>query len=164
LTRFDKNFNEIQYLKDLYKTDGVYLIETSFVEDIKTNLITKSDITNGFIFPFNDIKAKANVETTFDLQLTSDINISSKDNWIFEDIVEKNINGINLSTIVAKGTTERIITEKSTGRKNTFNIKLESWYSKGIGLTMMKQETPIGIFTDTYVKSISIDEFNELRK
>ena len=164
LTRFDKDFNEIQYLKDLYKPDGVYLTETSFVEDIKTKLITKSIITSGFIFPFNDFNTKANVETTFDLQLKNDINIVNKDSWSFEEVVDKNINGVNISTLVAKGLTERIITEKSTGQKNTFKVKLESWYSKGIGITMMKQETPIGIFTDTYVKTITIEEFNKMKK
>jgi hypothetical protein len=104
------------------------------------------------------------VETSFDLQLQKDINISNKDSWSFEQVVNKKINNKDVKTLVAKGMTERIMTEKSTGRNQTIQIKLESWYSKGIGITLMKQETPIGAFIDSYIKTITIDEFNKLKK
>jgi hypothetical protein len=163
LTMLDKNFNETQYLTDLFKPDGVYLTDASFVEDIKTKLVTKSNIISGFIYSYTDFKRKMSIETSFDLQLKNDINIINKDSWVFEDIKDKNINGKEINTIVSKGLTERTFTKKSTGEKHTLQINFENWYSKGIGITKTKQETPVGIITDTYVKTITIDEFNKMK-
>jgi hypothetical protein len=164
LTILDKNFNETEYLTDLFKPDGVYLTEATFVEDIKTKLVSKSNIISGFIYSYNDFKRKMSIETSSDLQLKNDINIINKDSWVFEDIEDKNINGKEISTVVSKGLTERTFTKKSTGEKHTMQINFENWYSKGIGITRTKLETPFGIFIDTYVKTISIDEFTKMKK
>jgi hypothetical protein len=163
LIRYNKDFNEVQYFKDLFKPEGVYLKETSFVEGNNPKLITKSVIHNGLIFPFQNYKCNINMEVAIDLQSKKNINITNKDNWKFTEIADKKINNITISTIVAKGYTNQIITDKTTGKKQSYKVMLETWYSKGIGITLMKRETPNGPFIDTYVKSISLQEFNKLR-
>ncbi len=162
LTRYDANFNETQFLIDKYVDDGVVLEKSSFVEDMANKVVTDVEISEGFIFPFNS-QAKIVISSSFTPQTDNKIKVTNKDFGELIYMTEKEINGKMSQTIIGKGYTERKIENIMSGQHQTFKIKLETWYTKDIGITMMKQVYPFGEYTDKFVEFISIDEFNKLK-
>jgi hypothetical protein len=162
MTRFDKDFKEIQYLVYTYQEDEVTLSKASFVEDMKTHLVTDIEIINGVVFSFNDYKRKTEIEGLITLQLEPDITIKNWETTELLDLSDMYIKGKMINTIVAKGYTNRTITNASTGQQQTVRVELETWYSEGIGITLMNQKYPFGAFTDKFDKMISLEEFNNL--
>jgi len=162
LTRYDANFNETQHLIDKYLDEGVVLEKLSLVEDKINKVVTDIEISEGFIFPFNS-QEKIVVSSSFTPKYDSKIKVTNKDFGELIEMTEKEINGKMTKTIIAKGYTERKIENILTGQHQTFKIELETWYTKDIGITMMKQVYPFGEYTDRFVEFISIDEFNKLK-
>lgn len=163
MTKFNKDFEETEYYTILFKPDGAYTIEASFVEDQHTKLITNVEIQQGLTFAYKDYKTKMKAENSFKLQLGDSISIKTKSSWEFNEIAEKVINGIKIKTIIANGSSKRIVTNSKNGAKEDYRIKMEIWYSKGIGVTKLKMDTPFGTYIEDYLRTMTIDEFETMR-
>lgn len=163
LTVFDEKFNKIEYIEDKYTTKGVELSKYTIIEDISNNITTDIQINDSYIFPFEDFNSKLFINSVFISKFDSLTEVSDVDEFQLIELIDKNINGTKVSTIVARGNLTRTIKDIETGQVDTYKIKMETWYSKGIGITMLKHTSPYGEYTDKFVGFITMEDFNNLK-
>jgi hypothetical protein len=158
ITVYDHLFRKTLILTDEYKSDGVYLKSQEIKENYDSKTFSKTKINKGFIYPFLNQKQRMNIEDTFK---NGNLTFIRKDEWAIDSMVSMNIGGEKVETLIANGNSIRTILDN--GEKNQFNIELEIWYSKNIGITYIKEITPIGTIWDKYVRTITIEEFQKIR-
>lgn len=161
LTKFNHQFKNTQIIEDAFKKDGVYLSKVKNLEDTTLSKMTKMNINQGYIFPKNYSNNQLTIEIEFDSQLKGINKIESKTNWGFVDTTYIKVNNEDLKTIIAEG--ESTITFHETAKTQTIKEKVTTWYTKGIGITKIRQISPYWNYEERFVKIISIEAFNKLK-
>jgi len=161
--RLSQNFHVFQTYVDIYKKDGIYLESATFMEGQNATRPTDVQVINGKIFPFDDLYSELPSSSSFRSIAQPNIKGIMDDKWQFEKIVEKEINGKKINVIYANVNSEITYVDTSTGQKSKVKMKMEVQYTEGIGLTNIKSSSIHGTFKDTYIKTISIEDFNKIK-
>ncbi len=164
VTRFSKDFQVIQTYTDIYKQDGVYLESLTFMEGNTASKPTIVKVKSGKIFPFDNANAEIISTSSFLSVIQPNIKGEIEDKWKLNKIAKREIDGKKHKVMFVNGNSERTYTDISTGQKSSLSIKLEYCYTEGIGLTYIKSSSLYGTFTDKYLRTISIEEFNRLKE
>jgi hypothetical protein len=162
LVRYDKSFNKQAVLVDKFNTNGVELLD-SYSTNNNDSVFNISQIINGKIF---------NYETTNQIGIIDVIVTGSNQDgnwkrkslshWNYSDSTEILIGDNLVKTIIGKGVEE---SEFSIGTEKYLNtMDIETWYSKGIGVSKLIYKFPNGIYSETYLKTISVKTFEEIKK
>jgi hypothetical protein len=162
--RLSKDFQVIQTYTDVYKEDGVYLESSSFTEGNPELEPVIVKVTSGKIFPFDNVNKEFASFSTFQSIVQPNIKGDMKDNWKLTKVEERKIGDEVKKVMFVDGDSERIFTDISTGQKSRLTMDIEYRYTEGIGLTYIKSSSIYGIYIDKYLRTISIEDFNKLKK
>mgnify|MGYP000598536103 CR=1 FL=1 len=163
LTRYDSRFRETLLLIDKFRDNGVFLEKISHVEDVKQNIVTEVEIKKGLIFPFDSYRTKMILNSSFNPKSDNQIVISQKDIRELTELTKKEINGEMIPTLIAKGHSVIEIKNLKTAELDSIKIRMETWYSKDIGITRTREIYPFGEIGDRFVERISLEEFHKLK-
>jgi hypothetical protein len=162
LIRFDKNLNRQAVIIDKFDNKGVELIE-SYSTDNNDSIYSVSEITEGTIFQYITEGSVGNLNVTVSGKDEGEVwKRISLTKWFVVDTTELEIENQKVKTYICKGTEE---VEFSIGGQTYSDIiKTETWYSKGIGLSKLVYKFPSGEYSETFIKTITVEEFEELKK
>jgi len=159
---YNSGFEPQATIIDEFNENGVELISnTPFIENDSNSRTSK--ILKGQVFSFIPGEVTGDLETQIN-GIDNGIEWSTIDkvSWGIIDTVFKEFNNNKTKTLITKGIVNREIL--FDGQPYRENLPNTNWYSEGIGLTRLEYESPFGTVSETYVKTITIEEFNELKK
>jgi len=161
ITRYMDDFSISGILVDLFKQDSVFLDDFTIYDASGTS--SKVQIDNGLIFSFkstNDILA---MDCTYKINSNPPASMQYIDSWKIQKAIEKEVNGKTLPTFISSGTSKRYFMNPQTNQRDSFVVKMQIDYTKGIGITKMIQVLPWFTLSETYLETISMDEFKKLQ-
>ncbi len=158
--KFSDDFILLSVLVDSFTENGVYLESVSFFTE---GVETEVSIDEGFIFPYKSRDSSLFVSSSYKLISNSGITLKDEDSWQIKSSLVKEINGMNLETLVATGKSKRQYFNEESNEVKDYDIKVQIDYSKGIGITSMTQKTLWHTYKETYIETISIEQFSKLK-
>lgn len=159
ITYYNSEFDKTGVLIQVFKEDGVYVEYRTF----KMFGIPDKDIItlkqNTFVFPFLDSEAKMYEE--FEYESFIDAPVVVKQNTTREFINHKEGNPELLKT---KGVMQRTAYSIDGEKLKEYHFTIETHFEKGLGEVFRSQADDLGYFNTSYYKTISVKEFEELKK
>ncbi|PHR47040.1 MAG: hypothetical protein COA32_08950 [Fluviicola sp.] len=111
---------------------------------------TKVNIESGTIFNFDNNKPEYGYKVNYSGEYPQRFDLTDSTLLKRVELVQKEINGNMVNTIVSKGYTH--FSEEYS--KSSFKVPLTIWYSKGIGVTFMKEDYNSESVIYKYVETI----------
>jgi hypothetical protein len=163
IIKFNAQFIQTEHQLVEFKDDGVYLKEAFIVEDFESNLLTKIEVKNNMVFPFDPSLAVNSYERSIQFQMDTAVIYKMVTDWQFEELTTKYIVDSKKKTIIARGThrTREIFTDWNSDGE--IEGVLELWYTKGLGMTKAMLSYGKDHFSETYIETISVGAFEELK-
>ncbi len=153
ITMYDSELNPYSKLIDRFKSKEVVI---DFIGSKVDSGYLEANFESGNIFDFQNQNSKYGYSMSYALDEPQKLEI--KESTVLErvELTKKYINGDSLSTIISNGYVHRI--EKYSNYN--FKIPLTVWYTKGIGVTLMKEDYGSGSITHKYIETIDSTEID----
>jgi hypothetical protein len=161
LTRYNRFFNKVSVLTDEYSKKGIKLAKSELFDN-SDSTYESITIMDGHIFYFEPEKALGSLEVQTDVSKDSTEQFfRDLYEWKISDTTEIMIGTNKISTIISTGILSRDYTYNSETISQ--DIYFEIWYSEGIGISRQSYDFSFGKITETYLETISVQDFEELK-
>jgi hypothetical protein len=160
--KYNNEFELTMIFEDTYKKGGVYITKAEVLEHQSFKEMTAFKIKQGFIFPFQEPNQELVIDIEMDSKLEAFDKIESHTSWNFISGQGMDTNEGLKDTILATGNSNYTF-YYSNGNKEVVKEKIDTWYIRNIGVTKVHQKCSYWDLTETYLETISQQEFEKLK-
>lgn len=150
---YNNEGNKISHLIDKFEDNKVVLDHIGITP--LNGGVTKVNIESGTIFNFDNNKHEYGFSVNYSGEYPQRFDLTDSTFLERVELVQKEISGNMVNTIVSKG--YRQFSEEYS--ESSFKVPLTIWYSKGIGITYMKEDYNSESVIHKYVKTIDSADF-----
>lgn len=157
ITSYDQDFDLRHLVINSYSEEGVTLEKMNIYPTGDSTNEVSCNIIDGNIFPFyNDNTSSINHFT-----YSTEVYPNAKETAVsdFKELQQLACGDEIRNTIVSQGKLSRFFNEQ-----NEFEYPVEFWYAEGFGLSRLKISYADFDYIETYIETISLEDFNNLRR